>query len=221
MGASYAKKLNYDGPCSGSLINFFSHILARNEEDVRVLNDQWVCTATEDVVFHSRIKSEFEENVFLVEDQRFELDLGIEKCISVIKALQIAEEKIEKESTSPPDILSHLSIIHRQSIVNLYGGSGHQLIKHLFENPKVVIPLVINRFIQKKQELQNFKDLKYAEWRRIIEENYSKLLSIDSVKASVKFILEEADDCFDENVNRIFYHFCLLKSILRYFYCYC
>ncbi|KAK9806462.1 hypothetical protein WJX73_010057 [Symbiochloris irregularis] len=149
-----------------------------------VLQDAWVSvtSGSEDYSFKHMRKNQYEEALFRCEDDRFELDMAIERNASTIRALQPLVEAIqalpegsdERVSYRPPP--QAISPIHMRSIVSLYADQGAQIRDLLDANPVVAIPVVLFRLQQKDREWRGVKENMAPMWARIYESNYHKSL---------------------------------------------
>lgn len=178
-------------PCSG-----------RNPTDSFVLNDIWVSLpvgSEESYTFRHMRRNTYEEALFRVEDERFEIDMIIDSNrITLQRLLPIAEEIafLSKEDVFPSDLglkpaegtglggrrfaytfdKSILGVVHRNSITRIYGDSGQEMLDLLVKNPTVAVPLVTERLRQKDKEFRAVRDRLGRQWKEIAEQNYHKSL---------------------------------------------
>lgn len=149
-----------------------------------VLQDDWVSvtSGSEDYSFKHMRKNQYEEALFRCEDDRFELDMAIERNASTIRAMQPLVEVIqalpengdERAAYRPPS--AALGPIHLRNISSIYGEQGAQLRELLEANPVVAIPVVMFRLQQKDREWRAVKESMAVVWQRIYESNYHKSL---------------------------------------------
>lgn len=147
-----------------------------------VLNDTTISipTSAEDYTVKSTRKNVYEENLFKVEDERFELDILIENNASAIRAL----ERIVRQAENTPTEEHHLitlkdhdvDILHIRSIARLYGEQAYEVIELLKKNPVRATPTILSRMRQKDEEWRRVKSDMRSSWRRTTEQNYHKAL---------------------------------------------
>ena len=79
--------------------------------DYQILNDQWVSvpTGSEDFSFKNMRRNEYEEALFNVEDERFEIDMVIDSNMSTVRVL--AELHAELETLTKEDERSDSGIV--------------------------------------------------------------------------------------------------------------
>ena len=145
----------------------------------------------------------YEEVLFRVEDEMYEVDMAIERNESALCKLEpIAEEatrlrELEEKDGQPIGRLQYklnfrsLKSIHIGAIARIYGDSGDEVIQHLVRNPLVVVPIVCKRLQEKDAEWRKVKAELAKEWKRALSENAKG--SID-----VKCLLykSEIEKCF-------------------------
>jgi paired amphipathic helix protein Sin3a len=177
----------------------------RNDEEAKVLNDVWVSLpvgSEESYTFRHMRRNTYEETLFRVEDERFEIDMTIDSNMCTLALLEpFAEEMAQlsgenfvhsdKENdtkakaegkglggkhfrfTFDPNILG---VIHRNSITRIYGDAGPQMLELLKNNPSVAIPIVVRRLRQKDIEFRAARDYLNRHWREMAQSNYYKSL---------------------------------------------
>jgi paired amphipathic helix protein Sin3a len=174
----------------------------RSDEEAKVLNDIWVSLpvgSEESYTFRHMRRNTYEETLFRVEDERFEIDMVIDSNAATLKRLEpIAEEvaMLAQEELMPPDTgkaisdgtglsgrrfqftfdKSILGVIHRNSIKRIYGDSGREMLDLLVKNPTVAIPVVIERLRQKDREWRTVRKRMNRHWKELAENNYYKSL---------------------------------------------
>jgi paired amphipathic helix protein Sin3a len=178
-------------PCSG-----------RTAIDLSVLNDIWVSLpvgSEESYTFRHMRRNTYEEQLFRVEDERFEIDMIIDSNrITMQRLMPIAEEiaLLAKEDIFPTDLgikpaegtglggrrfaysfdKKILGVIHRNAITRIYGDSGQEMLELLVKNPTVTVPLVVERLAQKDKEFKLVRERLGRQWKEIAEQNYHKSL---------------------------------------------
>lgn len=118
----------------------------------------------------------YEEMMFRIEDERFELDMAIERNANTLRRIEafaeeaeILREREEKDG-QPIGRLQYklnkyaLNSININAIARVYGERGDEVLQHLSRNPLVVLPIIYRRLKQKD-----------AEWRRCKAELTPKL----------------------------------------------
>jgi paired amphipathic helix protein Sin3a len=151
-----------------------------------VLNDIWVSFPTwseGDSQFMSSRKTQFEEQVFRCEDERFELDVVLETNLSTIRVFEALQRKMEQMSQEElnefhlDDCLGGTSkIIHRKAIHRIYGDRGSDIIEGLKRNPSVAIPIVLRRLKAKQEEWLEAQRSFNKIWREQHDKYYLKSL---------------------------------------------
>ena len=147
-----------------------------------VLNDDWVSVTcgSEDYNFKHYRKNQYEDFLFMAEDDHFELDMVIDQNNSAVKAMQPLVDEIaalsdeEKATWVVPD--GALRAFHYRAVWRIYGEAGAQMIAALRQNPVIAIPKILPRLIQKAEEWTEVKKTMMGQWQRIFKENYNKSL---------------------------------------------
>jgi paired amphipathic helix protein Sin3a len=181
-----------DHPCSD-----------RSPEEAQVLNDIWVSLpvgSEESYTFRHMRRNTYEEILFRVEDERFEIDMVIDSNAATLHRLEpIAEEiaMLSRESVVPTDLgvkpplegaglggkrfqysfdKNVLGVIHRNSIARIYGDAGQEMLDLLVKNPTVAVPIVVQRLRKKDAEWRAVRDRLNRHWKELAEHNYYKSL---------------------------------------------
>lgn len=119
-----------------------------------VLNDHCVLfpTFTDESSSVTTKKSVFEEHMFKIEDERFELDIVMEVNLSAIRALEKVQNHInslpieQQNSFQLDDQLGGESAFtQRQAVQRIYGERANEIIDGLKRNPRVAVPIVLKR----------------------------------------------------------------------------
>ena len=142
-----------------------------------LLNDDWVSlsTGSEDYSFKLFRKNQYEEALFRCEDDRYELDMAIEKTAATIEVLR----PLQAELTAAADAAARqawclpknvLDAINLRTIQRVYGEQGNQILEYLSRNPGVTIPVIFTRLVQKHEELVGIRTQMERSWRRIYEQ---------------------------------------------------
>lgn len=154
----------------------------RDELGMSVLNDDWVSvtSGSEDYNFKHYRKNQYEDFLFMAEDDHFELDMVIDQNASAIKSLQPLADEIanmseeEKANWVLPE--GALRAFHFRAVCRIYGEAGQQMVMALRQNPTVTIPTILPRLIQKDAEWKEVKAHMMKLWQNIFKENYNKSL---------------------------------------------
>lgn len=175
----------------------------RTEEERRVLNDVWVSLpvgSEESYTFRHMRRNTYEETLFRVEDERFEIDMVIDSNAATLHRLEpIAEEiaQLAQEDPLPADLgmkpavegaglggrrfqytfdKNILGVIHRNTIARIYGDAGQEMLDLLVKNPTVAVPIVVERLRQKDVEWRAVRDRLNRNWKELARHNYYKSL---------------------------------------------
>jgi paired amphipathic helix protein Sin3a len=174
-GASYRDISAYPQPISSG----------QTELCKAVLNSTYVSfpSWSEDSTFISSKKNQYEELIFRIEDERFELDLVLETNMSTIRVLENVMMKINQMTSEElakfklNNMLGGTSeCIHVRAIQRIYGDKAKEFIEGLKQNPSVAVPLVLKRLKAKDDEWREAKKNLEKTWRDQIEKNYLKSL---------------------------------------------
>ena len=174
--------------------------------DAEVLNDQLLCISPEmarvgemesresvkkrkaDSIEESnaskRRHNVYEQNLFRVEDERFELDMAIERNLHVLRKVEPLVEEVQKLSAKeekdgqPIGRLRYqlksnsLNSLHLGAIARIYGDRSEEIIQYLAKNPLVALPVIHKRLKAKKEEWKRAKDKLTKVWKEECELNY-------------------------------------------------
>jgi hypothetical protein len=129
-------------------------------------------------------RNPYEEAMFRIEEERFEVDMAIERNALAMRQIEpIAEEvamlrETEEKDGQPIGRLQYklksktLNSIQINAIGRIYGDMGDEVIEHLARNPLGTIPIIYQRLRQKDQEWRKQKSELLAKWRASTEANY-------------------------------------------------
>ena len=164
----------------------------RSEVEQGVLNDRWInmpMGSEENYAFKHMRKNQYEEELFKVEDQRFEMDMVIESNKAAIQKLQPLVEEInemkQNASSAEGEGLGRyrfrldergLSTMHLDAISRVYGDHADDILSLLRKHPGGAIPVIHRRLEQKDVEWRKTRKQKVREWRPILEANFAKAL---------------------------------------------
>ena len=157
-----------------------------------VLNDAWVCqpSATSDEGFIFQQKNSFQEALQRSEEERHEYDYHIEANIRSISALEPIATRIaimdpeERSSFKLKGALGGQSkSVFQRIIKKVYGREhGAEVMKALYENPCVAVPIVLARLKQKDDEWKRALREWNRVWRDVDARNYWKALDYQSLQ---------------------------------------
>jgi paired amphipathic helix protein Sin3a len=172
---------------------FMTHT-GQTEEDFKVQNTSLVCIGSEEQLasFTSpedydavRIRRNvYEEVMFKIEDERFEIDMAIERNALAMRQIEPIAEEVqmlregEEKDGQPIGRLQYklnhrtLNSIQINAIGRIYGEQGDEVIQHLERNPLAVLPIVYQRLRQKDQEWRKQKSDMMPRWKAGCEANY-------------------------------------------------
>jgi paired amphipathic helix protein Sin3a len=146
---------------------------------------------SEDSKFIRSKKNQYEELIFCIEDERFELDNLLETNMSTIRVLENITSKLsqmnsdEKSKFKLTNSLGGTSeTIHLKSMQQAYGDKSKDFINGLKRTPAIVVPMVLKRLQAKDKEWREAKKLLDKQWHKQIERNYLK--SLDHLAGSFK-----------------------------------
>eukprot|EP00594_Rhizosolenia_setigera_P008265 CAMPEP_0178955992 /NCGR_PEP_ID=MMETSP0789-20121207/9949_1 /TAXON_ID=3005 /ORGANISM="Rhizosolenia setigera, Strain CCMP 1694" /LENGTH=1418 /DNA_ID=CAMNT_0020637757 /DNA_START=123 /DNA_END=4379 /DNA_ORIENTATION=- len=181
----------------------------QTEADASVLNSEFVCVGSytvpsaqmktqqrqlfspEDYNGPKLRKNECEDALYRIEDDRFEIDMAIERNASAMRALApMAEEtktlkELEEKDGQPIGRLKYhikhkINTNHLGAIARVYGGDliGDEVLHHFARNPLAVTPIIFKRLQQKDQEWRNLRQELLEDWKLMVEENYQGSLDV-------------------------------------------
>lgn len=211
LGVSYCALPNSqnDKKCSG-----------RTALCKEVLNDTWVSfpTWSEDSTFVTSRKTSYEEYIYRVEDERFELDVVIETNAATIRVLEGIQKKI---SRMPPDEAARYRLddylggtsqtIHQRAIRRIYGDKTNDIIAGLKKNPAIAVPVVLRRLKTKEEEWRDAQKGFNKQWREQNEKYYLRSLDYQGVifkpndlkSLRSKYMFNEIETLFDERHEHV------------------
>ena len=182
-------------PCDYPQSLFNSHP-GQSEMEAAVLNSNVVCVGTKNGSFRTiedcngskRRHNIYEEAMFQIEDERFEVDMAIERNAQAMGQIEPFAEEVqalreqEEKDGQPIGRLQYqlnryaMNTIHINAIGRVYGERGDEVLQHLVENPYIVLPIIYQRLKQKDTEWKKVKAGLLPKWRSLVEENYEGTL---------------------------------------------
>lgn len=194
-------------------LNKFLFYSGQSGMDASVLNNDVVCVpdkrnriwSPEDYDGPSKRHNPYEEAMFLAEDERFEVDMAIERNVMAMRQVEpIAEEVTQlrenEEKDGQPIGRMNYKLRSRQlnnaqinAIARLYGDSGDEVLQHLVRNPVAVLPIVNHRLRQKDVEWRKAKHELVKRWNTAYKANFEGCLDV-----TCWFYKRDLEKCFDE-----------------------
>lgn len=185
----------YSYPSDYQQVLFISNP-GQTKEDSSVLNKDLICVNSDrnsrkrtinspedyDGVRHRR--NAYEEAMFRIEDERYEVDMAIERNAHAMRQIEPAAEEVsalrdtEEKDGQPIGRLQYklkrnaLNSIHINAIGRIYGEYGDEMLQHLARNPLAVLPIVYQRLRQKDAEWRKAKASMMERWNLVCEVNY-------------------------------------------------
>ena len=195
--------------------NIFDSHSGQTESDASVLNSEVVCVppkaqrfsmlySPEDYDGPSERNNPYEETMFRIEDERYEVDMAIERNANAMRQVEPMAEEVthlreSEEEDGQPIGRMHYKLRSRQlncsqvnAIARLYGDSGDEVLQHLIRNPVAVLPIVYQRLRQKDAEWRKVKLDMSKRWNAVYESNYEGCL--DATCFEYKKDLEKSFD---------------------------
>lgn len=196
-------------------MNLFHSHSGQSGMDASVLNSSLVCVpprrgprlvwSPEEYNGPAERNNVYEENMFKVEDERYEVDMAIERNVMAMRVVEPIAEEVTRlreleEKDGQPIGRMHYKLRPRQlrsdqigAIARLYGDHGDEVMQHLLRNPIAVLPIVYQRLRQKDAEWRKAKSEMSKRWSAAYEANY--LGSLDAKCSDYK---QELEKLFDE-----------------------
>ena len=195
-------------------MNLFHSHSGQSGMDASVLNSSVVCVparrgprlvwSPEEYDGPAERNNVYEENMFKIEDERYEVDMAIERNVMAMRVVEPIAEEVTRlreleEKDGQPIGRMHYKLRSRQlrsdqinAIARLYGDHGDEVMQHLLRNPIAVLPIVYQRLRQKDAEWRKAKSEMAKRWNAGYEANY--LGSLDTMCAENKQDLEKLFD---------------------------
>lgn len=204
-GGSNSRDFDYTGceaptPSYRSYPSDYPHSLfvtnpGQTDADHSVLNSKLLCVGTErrnerpfrllEAYDGVRIRqNRYEEEMFAIEDDRFEIDIAIERNAQTMRQIEPFAEEVQKlreqeeKDGQPIGRLQFqlnryaMETIHVNAIARIYGDKGDEVLQHLLENPLIALPIVYQRLKQKDKEWREVKKELNHRWNAGCEVNY-------------------------------------------------
>jgi paired amphipathic helix protein Sin3a len=171
--------------------SLFFNNSGQTDGDTAVLNESLACVgdenksrSIEDSDAVAKRRNAYEQALFRIEDERFEVDMAIERNAHAMRQIEPIAEEVknlrdrDEKDGMPIGRLQYklksrsLNSIHINAIGRIYGDSGDEVIEHLARNPLAVLPIVYQRLRQKDQEWRKQRSELLAKWKKGNEDNY-------------------------------------------------
>ena len=132
----------------------------------------------------------YEDVLFKVEDERFEVDIAIECNASAMKQIEPLSDEAsslkngEERDGQPIGRLQYkirnrsLGSVHVGAIARVYGEKGDEVVHHSLRNPVVALPIVFSRLRQKDAEWRRVRSVLMKHWRPVTDSNYRGSLDV-------------------------------------------
>mmetsp|Transcript_56377 Transcript_56377/g.136777 ORF Transcript_56377/g.136777 Transcript_56377/m.136777 type:complete len:1195 (-) Transcript_56377:123-3707(-) len=168
---------------------FMSHT-GKIRVDEAVLNDEVVSICRINSADAKKRHNAYEEELFRIEDERFEVDMAIERNALAMRQVEpIAEEVTmlkqgEEKDGQPIGRLQYrlnprtINSIQINAIGRIYGEHGDEVIEYLARNPLAVLPIVYQRLRQKDVEWRKQKSELIPRWKEGCEANYEGSMDV-------------------------------------------
>lgn len=184
----------------------FMTFSGQSEEEAAVLNNEVVCVGAErgngsggkQRILNSpeeydgvkARRNAYEDAMFKIEDERFEVDMAIERNHSAMRQIEPIEQEAvllrenEEKDGQPIGRLKYnlknrsLNSIHIGAVARVYGESGDEVVYHLLRNPISVLPIVYRRLREKDSEWRNARSEMLMQWRAGVEANNEGSLDV-------------------------------------------
>jgi paired amphipathic helix protein Sin3a len=126
----------------------------------------------------------YEESLFRIEDERYEVDMAIERNAQAMRQIEPFAEEVqalreqEEKDGQPIGRLQYqlnryaLNSVHINAIGRLFGEYGDEVLQHLCRNPIIVLPIVYERLKQKDTEWRKAKEDLTEKWNAGFIANY-------------------------------------------------
>lgn len=168
----------------------------QSEMDASVLNQSVVCVGNEkgsrkrltrSLDEYNGVRARhniYEDAVFSIEDERFEVDMAIERNSQAMRQIEPYAQEVqdlreqEEKDGQPIGRLQYqlnryaMNSVHINAIGRLYGDQGDEVLQHLARNPLIVLPIVFQRLKQKDAEWRKLKTELTEKWKVAFETNY-------------------------------------------------
>ncbi|KAM3395253.1 hypothetical protein P3S68_004258 [Capsicum galapagoense] len=108
-----------------------------------------------------------------MEDEMFEVDVPLSRVRSIVKSAKDLKDSAKKQQHQVIDIDNHFSALSLSCIRKEYKEQGSVVIQQLRENPRHVLPQILEKFEGKEKELVNDREKVHKYWREFHEKQSS------------------------------------------------
>ncbi|KAH0794719.1 paired amphipathic helix containing protein [Histomonas meleagridis] len=153
--------------------------------DYSVTNDRWATAASgSERCFNPSPKNQFEEKLFIMEDERITTDVRISRMKSTnlrIKKLieSVLHNNFFDPETFPKGVLTSLDVL---TLKELYGKDLSMLYKNIIQNPVEMLSIINSRIEEKISMFEEIRNNKEREYYEINKRNYPKSLEVRNVE---------------------------------------
>lgn len=132
----------------------------------------------------------YEQTLARIEDDRFELDMAIERNLHALRRIEpFAKEcealRLQEEKDGQPigrlryNLYRYsLNTIHINAIARVYGDRGDEILQHLMRNPLIALPVVYERLKQKDDEWKKVRANLNEQWKMKCQANYEGSMDV-------------------------------------------
>ncbi len=181
----------------------FHSFSGQSEADASVLNTEVLCVGSDRSEAKRRLwnspedydgirarRNIYEEAMAKIEDERFEVDMAIERNGSALRQVEPLAEEVsmlresEERDSQPIGRLNYklrpksLHSNHVGAIARLYGDRGDEVLHHLLRNPLAVLPIVFQRLREKDNEWRRVRTEMSKQWRVVADTNFVASLDV-------------------------------------------
>eukprot|EP00474_Spongospora_subterranea_P001514 CRZ01972.1 hypothetical protein [Spongospora subterranea] len=180
-----------------------------------VLNDTCISipTGTEDQSFKSSRKNQYEEALFKVEDERYEIDMMIENNAAAIRVLQPLHDRVETmtaEQAAAFKLDDSVDILHIRAMARIYGDAWYDIVRLLKQIPATAISVILRRLKQKDAEWRRARENMKRPWQDIVKANFHRSLdhrsftfkSEEKKRLSSKCLIFELKDAHEKSFEQ-------------------
>jgi paired amphipathic helix protein Sin3a len=133
----------------------------------------------------------YEEVLNKIEDERYEMDMAIERNFSTMRLIQpVADEvtalKEQEERDGQPIGRIHYKLMakalgpnHIGAIARLYGDKGDEVVQLLSRNPIAVLPVVYKRLREKNEEWRAVRTEWNKQWKKAQADNFEGSFDVE------------------------------------------
>lgn len=159
----------------------------RTVRDWAVLNDRWATNATgSEAQFQASEKNQYEEKLFMMEDERVQLDVKICRMKTLMAKLDRARKRLAKgkmpkdfdAATFPRGFLSSVDIL---TLKELYDTSFKELVDRMAEDPAVMFEIVEKRIADRLEVINEVRRNKEKDYHDLNKRNYPRSLEVVKV----------------------------------------